>query len=36
MRLLEATEVAAAAIRGRFGNGAVDGKIQALVVSIER
>lgn len=35
-RLGEATEVAAAAIAERFGAGAVDGKIQALVVAIER
>jgi ubiquinone/menaquinone biosynthesis C-methylase UbiE len=31
--LVEATDVAAAALAGRFGEGAVDGKIQALVVS---
>jgi SAM-dependent methyltransferase len=35
-RLGEATDVAAAAIAKRFGPGAVDGKIQAHVVSIER
>lgn len=34
-RLVEATNVAAAAIGERFGCGAVDGKIQAHVVSIE-
>jgi ubiquinone/menaquinone biosynthesis C-methylase UbiE len=32
----EATEVAAAAIAKRFGSGAVDGMIQAIVVSVER
>lgn len=35
-RLSEATDIAAAAIEGRFGLGAVDGKIQAHVVAIER
>ncbi|MCB1624226.1 MAG: class I SAM-dependent methyltransferase [Pseudomonadales bacterium] len=35
-RLLEATDVAAAAIRDRFGSGAVDGKIQAKIVVAER
>jgi SAM-dependent methyltransferase len=35
-RLREATEVAASAVAGRFGNGAVEGKMQAHVVSIER
>jgi ubiquinone/menaquinone biosynthesis C-methylase UbiE len=35
-RLGEATDVAAAAIARRFGDGAVDGKIQAHVISIER
>jgi SAM-dependent methyltransferase len=35
-RLGEATDVAAAAIAKRFGSGAVDGKIQAHVISIER
>jgi len=35
-RLDEATDAAAAAISKRFGAGAVDGKIQALVVSVER
>jgi ubiquinone/menaquinone biosynthesis C-methylase UbiE len=35
-RLVEATDVAAAAIARRFGSGAVDGKIQALVVAVER
>jgi SAM-dependent methyltransferase len=34
-RLGEATDVAAAAIAKRFGHGAVDGKIQAHIVSIE-
>lgn len=35
-RLVEATDKAAAAIALRFGTGAVDGKIQALVVTIEK
>ena len=35
-KLAEATDVAAAAIAGRFGSGAVDGKIQAHVILIER
>jgi len=35
-RLGEATDVAAAAIAKRFGPGAVEGKIQAHVISIER
>jgi len=35
-RLGEATESAAEAIAKRFGGGAVDGRIQALVVAIER
>ena len=35
-RLSEATDIAAAAIKGRFGPGAVDGKIQAHVVAIKR
>lgn len=35
-RLAEATDVAAAAIRSRFGSGTVDGKIQALVVEVAR
>jgi SAM-dependent methyltransferase len=35
-RLAEATETAAAAIASRFGPGAVDGKIQAHIVTIER
>ena len=35
-RLGEATEVAARAIARRFGAGAVDGKIQAQVVTVER
>ncbi|MES2908326.1 MAG: class I SAM-dependent methyltransferase [Pseudomonadota bacterium] len=35
-RLGEATDKAAAALAQRFGPGAVDGKIQALVVTIER
>jgi ubiquinone/menaquinone biosynthesis C-methylase UbiE len=34
--LAEATQAAATAIAQRFGSGAVDGKIQALVVSAER
>lgn len=34
-RLGEATDVAAEAIAGRFGRGAVDGKIQAHIVTIE-
>ena len=35
-RLAEATNVAAQAIAQRFGSGAVDGKIQAHVITIER
>ncbi|MGE5649738.1 class I SAM-dependent methyltransferase [Noviherbaspirillum sp. UKPF54] len=35
-RLEEATEAAAQAIAGRFGPGAVDGKIQAHVVTVRR
>ena len=35
-RLGEATDLAAAAIAARFGRGAVDGKIQAHVVAVER
>jgi len=35
-RLAEATDIATAAMEGRFGPGAVDGKIQAHVVAIER
>jgi len=35
-RLDEATDVAAAAVARRFGSGAVDSKIQAHVVAIER
>ena len=35
-RLAEATDVAAEAIATRFGAGAVDGKIQAHVVTVER
>jgi SAM-dependent methyltransferase len=35
-RLAEATEVAARAIAQRFGPGPVDGKIQAVVVAIEK
>lgn len=35
-RLVEATDIATAAIERRFGSGAVDGKIQAHVVTIER
>jgi SAM-dependent methyltransferase len=34
-RLGEATDIAAEAIARRFGRGAVDGKIQALIVTIE-
>jgi SAM-dependent methyltransferase len=34
-RLAEATDVAAEAIARRFGSGPVDGKIQALVVTVE-
>lgn len=34
-RLLEATEAASAAIAERFGTGAVDGKIQAHIFSVE-
>ena len=34
-RLVEATEIATAAIANRFGSGAVDGKIQAHIVTIE-
>ncbi len=36
LRLGEATDVATAAIASRFGPGAVDGRIQAHVVTIER
>ena len=35
-RLLEATDAAAAAIRDRFGHGAVDGKIQAHIITVAR
>jgi SAM-dependent methyltransferase len=35
-RLEEATDVAARAIADRFGEGAVDGKIQALVVNVRK
>jgi SAM-dependent methyltransferase len=35
-RLGEATDIAAEAIAKRFGRGAVDGKIQAHIVTIER
>ena len=35
-RLAEATDAAAAAIAHRFGSGAVDGAIRALLVSVER
>ncbi len=35
-RLLEATDIATAAITTRFGSGAVDGKIQAHIVTVER
>jgi SAM-dependent methyltransferase len=35
-RLLDATAVAEAALAARFGTGSIDGKIQALVVTVER
>src|SRR6185437_6186686 len=35
-RLVEATEAAASAIEKRFGPDSVDGKIQALVVAVDR
>jgi hypothetical protein len=35
-RLVEATDIAAAALADRFGSGAVDGKIQAHVITVER
>jgi hypothetical protein len=35
-RLAEATDAAARAIAQRFGSGSVDGKIQAVVVAVER
>jgi hypothetical protein len=35
-RLGEATDIAAQAIARRFGSGAVDGKIQAHVVTVEK
>ena len=35
-RLGEATDIATAAIARRFGRGAVDGRIQAHIVTIER
>ena len=35
-RLAEATDIATAAIAGRFGSGAVHGRIQAHVVAVER
>jgi hypothetical protein len=35
-RLGEATDVAAAAVARRFGDGAIDGKIQAHVIAVER
>ena len=35
-RLVEATDAAAAAIRERFGHGAVDGKIQAHIITVAR
>jgi ubiquinone/menaquinone biosynthesis C-methylase UbiE len=35
-RLAEATDIAAAAIRSRFGEGAVDGKLQAMIVEVSR
>jgi SAM-dependent methyltransferase len=34
-RLVEATEIATAAIASQFGSGAVDGKIQAHIITIE-
>jgi hypothetical protein len=34
-RLGEATDVATAAIAARFGEQAVDGKIQALVIAVD-
>ncbi len=36
LRLGEAADIATAAIASRFGSGAVDGRIQALVVTVER
>jgi SAM-dependent methyltransferase len=36
LRLVDATDIATAAIAGRFGSSAVDGKIQAHVITIER
>jgi SAM-dependent methyltransferase len=36
MRLAEATDIATAAIAKRFGNGSVDGKIQAHVVTVRK
>ena len=35
-RLGEATDIAAEAIARRFGPGAVDGRIQAHIVTVER
>ncbi len=35
-RLIEATDIATAAIERRFGSGVVDGKVQARIVTIER
>ncbi|MFZ2295213.1 MAG: SAM-dependent methyltransferase, partial [Polaromonas sp.] len=35
-RLAEVTDIAAAALARRFGEGAVDGKIQAHIITIER
>ncbi len=35
-RVAEATEIATAAIASRFGSGAVDGQIQAHIITIER
>lgn len=34
--MLQATSIASAAIARRFGTGAVDGKIQADITTIER
>jgi hypothetical protein len=36
LKLEEATTVAAEALAGRFGNGAVDGRIRALVITAAR
>ena len=35
-RLLEATGIAEAAVAARFGTGPIDGKMQALIVGVER